>query len=105
MTDLKVANTILEQLGGRRFVLMTGAKRFTGTENALSFTAARKAYRITLDASDTYTVRQTTFAGRVLREESLVYADQLQRTIRRFSGLEVSMRLEGNAVRVSEAVR
>jgi hypothetical protein len=34
---LQVANTILEQLGGNRFAMMTGAKNFAGGHDYLSF--------------------------------------------------------------------
>jgi len=37
MADLTVAKTIMAQLGGGRFKVMTGAKNFAGTNNSLSF--------------------------------------------------------------------
>lgn len=37
MSDLTVAQTILEQLGGREFVLLTGSRSFVGGDNFLSF--------------------------------------------------------------------
>jgi len=37
MVDLTVANTILEQLGGRKFIAMTGARNFVGDFSGLSF--------------------------------------------------------------------
>lgn len=61
-TNLNVAHTILEQLGGGRFIAMTGARGFVGSDNSLSFTIGRGAkksinrVRVTLDPSDTYTV-------------------------------------------------
>lgn len=36
-TDLMVAKTILEQLGGNRFRVMTGARDFVGSAKGLSF--------------------------------------------------------------------
>ncbi|RYD66868.1 MAG: hypothetical protein EOP83_04030 [Verrucomicrobiaceae bacterium] len=56
-----IAETILQQLGGRRFQVMTGAKNFLGHENGLSFrigrnTSGANRVMITLDPSDTYTV-------------------------------------------------
>lgn len=61
-TDLTVANTILEQLGGNRFRVFTGCKNFVGSENALTFQIPRakdgiNACEIKLEPSDTYTVR------------------------------------------------
>ncbi len=35
MNNLKVAETILEQLGGNQFRMMTGAKNLAGDENSL----------------------------------------------------------------------
>lgn len=61
MTDMTVANTILAQLGGRRFIAMTGAKDLTGGSDSLFFSVGRNAKRInrvkvTLTAADDYTV-------------------------------------------------
>lgn len=59
---MTVARTILEQLGGNKFIVMTGSKNFVDDGNTLRMTLAKnpsKANRlwITLDAMDTYTVR------------------------------------------------
>jgi hypothetical protein len=40
-----VANTIFQQLGGNRFVAMTGAKNFLAREDALSFRIGRNKTR------------------------------------------------------------
>jgi hypothetical protein len=37
MTDMTVARTILDQLGGARFVAMTGAREFVGSADSLTF--------------------------------------------------------------------
>lgn len=70
MTTLQIAKTILEQLGGRRFVAMTGAKNFLGGERTLSFRlpsyfarSGINAIRITLQPSDTYTVEFSRVRG------------------------------------------
>lgn len=36
-TNLTVANTILHQLGGRRFIAFTGARDLLGDTNSLTF--------------------------------------------------------------------
>ena len=41
MTDMTVANTILQQLGGRQFLAMTGAKKLVGSETSLRFRLPR----------------------------------------------------------------
>ena len=59
--DLTVAQTILAQLGGRRFLAMTGAKNLVGSADTLAFRlptnfATNKANicRITLNGLDLY---------------------------------------------------
>ena len=37
MTDMTVARSILDQLGGARFVAMTGARDFVGSADSLTF--------------------------------------------------------------------
>lgn len=55
----QIANTILQQLGGKRFLLMTGAKQLVAIENGLRFRIGRNdskanMVRIVLKADDTY---------------------------------------------------
>lgn len=59
----EVAETILKQLGGDRFIAMTGARNFLADGNALRFRlpsnfAKRRinAVRFTLNGTDTYDV-------------------------------------------------
>jgi hypothetical protein len=89
----QVAQTILSQLGGNKFLAMTGAKHLTGSENALSFHIGRNSksvagVRIQLDADDTYSLK---FFGRgfmtIKAELSGVYADMLQEIFTRQTGL------------------
>lgn len=85
----RVAEIILSQLGGaRRVAVMTGA-RFVATANGLNVKLGRRTVAITLDASDTYTVRL--YAGHTLRAEtSDVYAESLVRTFEEMTGLYLS---------------
>jgi len=110
MTDLTVANTILSQLGGRRFLVMTGAKNLVGSENSLSFRINSVNYdgkrvnvlRVTLDPSDTYTVTASYLrAGKLttVAERSDVYCDSLQETFTRLTGLHTSLGLPAFAER------
>jgi hypothetical protein len=64
MTDLSVADTIAEQLGGTgKLTAMISAKHFVGDDTSLQFrfgTGARNdanSVQITLSPNDTYTVR------------------------------------------------
>ena len=86
MSDLQVAKTILEQLGGNKFIAMTGAKNFVGSETGLSFKIGRNAksishVRIELDPSDTYTIKFLRVRKHEVKEISSfsgVYFDSLQ---------------------------
>ena len=62
MTNTEIAKTILDQLGGNRFIAFTGSKNFMAIENGLQMTLAKngsKANRleITLTCMDTYNMR------------------------------------------------
>ena len=101
--SLEVANNILAQLGGHRFVVMTGATQVYGSADALQFALpARSAkgiakVRIVLDPSDTYTVtfykktrdRFAPFAA--VAELGMVYADQLREIFEAHTGLYTSL--------------
>lgn len=103
MADLLVAKTILEQLGGRKFTVMTGAKNFVGSENALSFRLPGgggftkrgiNAVRIALNGGDTYDVTFSRVrAGKVTVLTTLedIYADQLREVFTRETGLAVGL--------------
>lgn len=105
---MDVSNTILQQLGGRRFIAMTGAKQFVGGDDTLSFQIAAanekkiKGCRIRLDASDTYTVTFLTKAKKdpvfgmsvgmdVAVERSGLYAEDLQRVFTSVTGLDTRL--------------
>ena len=104
---MTIANTILEQLGGNKFIAMTGAKNFLSDGNTLRMTLPKnrsKANRlyITLDATDTYTMHffkftagrlnKTTFAWTPDKQEDIkivsgVYADMLQKIFTATTGM------------------
>jgi hypothetical protein len=99
MTDLTVANTILAQLGGRAFKVITGAKDFVGGADSLSFSIpkAKKGInkvRIVLNAADTYDVTFYKYARLDLNEIATVnnvYCDQLQDVFTTHTGLYTSL--------------
>ena len=85
--QLTVANTILAQLGGNRFLAMTGARNLMGGENMLTMKLGKGALNgithltVTLDADDTYTVKFQRVHGCKVTdkgETSGVYADMLR---------------------------
>ena len=85
---MEVARTILAQLGGNRFIAMTGSKQFAAGDNRLSFKVGSNPkkvthFRVTLDSDDTYTVESLKWNGRKLEMQTLkshsgVYCDMLQ---------------------------
>ena len=101
----EIAATILNQLGGRRFVMMTGAKDFIITKNELSFKIGRNCNSInriliSLDPSDTYTMKfccdrlskkTFEFSRKIVNEISDVYCDMLQPVFTQYTGLETKM--------------
>lgn len=105
--QMEVAETIMQQLGGRKFAAMTGAKKFIAGENSLSFKLPGGGgfckngvnyVIIVLDPSDTYTL---TFARVSIRQGTPhttfhsirhdVYADSLRKVFTSETGLEVSL--------------
>lgn len=97
---MTTAQTILEQLGGSRFVAMTGARNLLATDKGLQFKIGRGAtnkatnVRVTLDASDTYTVEFFAVRGldvRKVSEHALVYADGLRRLFTAETGMQTGL--------------
>ena len=90
-----VAHTILSQLGGMKFVRMTGAKNIIDGGKYLSFKLPKAKdginfVRITLRASDTYDVefgRSQTLKYDVKKKLTNIYADQLQDIFTKYTGL------------------
>lgn len=100
-TNRVIATTIMEQLGGNRFVAMTGAKHFMFDGPSLSFrlpsrfaTGGINYVKIALDASDTYTMTFGKVWGinyKVIKTVSDVYNDNLQRVFRITTGLDTKL--------------
>lgn len=104
MSNREIARTILAQLGGNRFVAMTGAKNFIACEQGLYFTLPRFAgvkinrVRVTLTPADTYTVEFFRFhrVNRMDRQDLIakvedVYCDTLAATFEEATGLATSL--------------
>jgi hypothetical protein len=58
----EIAQTILSQFGGNKFVVMTGAKNFVAIENGIRFNIGRNGskanmVKVVLDLDDTYTMQ------------------------------------------------
>jgi GTP:adenosylcobinamide-phosphate guanylyltransferase len=101
---LNVATTILQQLGGNRFIAMTGANNLVAEDNALIFRLPENltknriaAVGIYLEPSDTYRmkfIRQKgapTFAIDVVAELGDIYCEDLQRIFTQITGLDTHL--------------
>lgn len=96
-----VSLIILAQLGGRRFILMTGAKNLQSTPNSFSFRLP-KAFalqginhvKIELTPADLYRVTFGKIKGldyKIIRVEDGIYADGLRLTFTHYTGLDTSL--------------
>lgn len=99
MRTKPVSETILAQLGGNKFLVMTGARSLTTDGNNLRMKLPRNASKVnmvnvTLEANDTYTVTFLKYRGltlEVLAEVDTVYGDQLRAIFESHTGLKVSL--------------
>lgn len=103
MQTLTIANTILAQLGGNRFVAMTGSKNFMGSQENrdLQFCVGKNDSGINkcviyLKDDDTYTVTFYKIASRGLKVRMIanfvgVYADQLSNVFETATGMRTSL--------------
>ena len=109
---MSVANTILQQMGGNRFIVMTGSHHFVSDGNTLIMQLARNASKanrlyITLDpVTDLYTMRFFRFTEGRLNRQTFerapdkiteiklyedVFADQLENLFTHVTGLYTSL--------------
>lgn len=94
----QVADTILNQLGARRFLVMTGARELVATAQGLQFKLPANfakdgvnMIRVELNALDNYDVVAGRWARLEFKEkarESMIYAEDLQRAFTRLTGLD-----------------
>jgi hypothetical protein len=102
MSNTEIANTILSQLGGRRFIVMTGAKDFVAIDNGIKMTLPRgmknKANRltITLTDMDTYNMEfgryvPSSFSYKEINTVEGVYCDMLQEIFTNETGFYTKM--------------
>ena len=90
------AQEVLNQLGGRKFMAMTGAKSFTKDENSITFKLPRaksgiRIVRISLTEMDTYNMEFLTMSGKVVKKVEDVYNDNLQRIFTANTGLQTRL--------------
>jgi hypothetical protein len=93
---MEIAKTILRQLGGNRFVVMTGSKNFVASDNGLTMKLTRnkakaKWLKITLNGKDLYDMdfvsndKDYNIITKVKYED--IYFDQLQEIFTQATGL------------------
>lgn len=94
-TDMTVAKEILRQLGGNKFIAMTGAKNFGATDNSLTFKIGKNSssanwVKIVLNGKDLYDLSFIQVRGdkiKTLKTYDDVYFDQLQEIFTSFTGM------------------
>ena len=89
---MKVANTILEQLGGQKFLAMTGANRLVADGNTLRMALPKNASKanrlyITLDATDTYTMHFFKYTAGHLNKKTFAWIEDKTVEVRTASGV------------------
>ena len=97
----EVAQTILAQLGGNKFLAMTGAKGLTHSANSLTMTIPARAAKnkathcvVTLNGMDTYDVRFLKIRGFNVSDlpgATGVYAADLARVWTAHTGMHTSL--------------
>lgn len=93
---LENADTTLQQLGGKRALMMIGGSAMKdGTTLILKWKATAKnkarGLRVELDPSDTYNMIFTTLSGKEIKRFDGVYADQLKEIFERETALYLSL--------------
>lgn len=103
----RVSETVYEQMGARKFAIMTGANNFMASDKALSFKIpggggfAKDGINyvtVTLAANDTYTMEFFRTRGAKIKQILRycdVHWDQLQEIFTRATGLATSLETIG----------
>ena len=105
MSNQIVAKTILAQLGGNHFIVMTGAEHFISQHNSLTFSikGCPKINKVVIELmpSDTYTLtfyKMTSIKAfingkepKVVKICDMVYCDNLQQVFTSETGLYTSL--------------
>lgn len=94
---IQIAKVILEQLGGRKFIVMTGARDLLALDSGLIFSLSATTtknrinrVRITLTPADTYTIEFLAIHGKTVKEvykAEDIYNDQLVELFEEHTGL------------------
>lgn len=95
---MQVHEIILQQLGGRQFIAMTGAQNLAYGENCFhcKIRGSKKVshLKITLNSMDTYDIEYVKIWGTkmtVVEESNGIYNDMLKQDIENVTGLYLSL--------------
>ena len=98
---MEVAQTILAQLGGKKFIVMTGSRNFVYSKNTLTFKVPAnitkgkgQSVRITLNGMDLYDLelfKIRKFEPVIIGKEENIQAEDLQASFTRLTGLDTRM--------------
>ena len=100
LNEEKPYETILKQLGGNRFVAMTGAKNLgTSNKKDLSFSIGRNAKNVShvhikLTSMDLYDIEFINMRGakrKVIKKVKGVYGDMLPKIFKKYTGMNVRL--------------
>ena len=99
LNEAKPYETILKQLGGNRFIAMTGAKNLGTSGKDLSFSIGRNAKRVThvhikLTSMDLYDVEFINMRGakrKVIKKVKGVYGDMLPKIFQKYTGMRTRL--------------
>ena len=93
---MEIAKTILSQLGGNKFIAMTGSKNFISDGNTLRMslsrnkTAANRLY-ITLEGDDTYTMKFFKATGGRFKIKPFEWIEYKETIVAEFEGIYCDM--------------
>ena len=99
LMDMEIAQIILQQLGGRQFLAMTGAHTLLNVGNGLSFKLKSRSVnyvKILLNGLDTYDVtfakiNTRTWTVTEVAQMDGIYADQLRPIFTQVTGLDTRL--------------
>lgn len=106
LENRRIGRTMVDQLGGNKFRVMTGANNFVLHDKAISFRIPQAKdginhVKVTLTPEDTYDVDFTRIRGveaKNVKSVKGIYADQLRDVFTNHTGLETSLGTMGKAV-------
>ena len=94
---MNAATTILNQLGGNKFIFMTGATCYSDGNTLISKFKGSKVANImyvTLNENDTYDIEFCKFRGldvKIIKQVKGAYAEMLKRIFETTTGLKTSL--------------